>query len=205
MVKDPVCGMDVEEKKAEQKKLVVTKNGGKHYFCSVGCKEKFENKVPWHRGEKFGKLFPYFLGVVLVAGTVLSIMFNFMVLYMGIFFIIFALFKMPDWKGFVTAFREYDLLAKRFKFYGWIYPLIELALGALFLINYFGSGSFLIGVAWFTLIIMGLGAIGVSLKLLKKEKFQCACLGTWINVPLTKVTLLEDLLMVGMSLIIIIS
>jgi hypothetical protein len=34
--------------------------------------------------------------------------------------------------------------------------------------------------------------LGVVIKLLKHEKFQCACLGTFLKVPLTYVTLIED-------------
>ncbi len=204
MTKDPVCGMTVNKKEAEKKNLVITKSGKSHYFCSSTCKEKFENKTPWYRSETFGKTFPYVLGIILIGGTILSIVFNFMLLYMGIFFIIFSLFKMPDWKGFVSAFRIYDFIAKNAKFYAWIYPIIELILGILFIINYFFGNFLLLPLALVILFIMGLGGIGVSIKLLKKEKFQCACLGTWINVPLTKITLLEDVLMVGMALIILI-
>jgi YHS domain-containing protein len=38
MAIDPVCGMNVDEKKAAAK----YEYGGKtYYFCAVGCKEKF--------------------------------------------------------------------------------------------------------------------------------------------------------------------
>jgi len=206
---DPICGMKVDSEEAEAKGLVVEKNKKKYYFCSVTCKNKFigkngetektgKEKVAWYKSDTFGKVFPYFLGGILILGTILSIAFDFMILYMGIFFIIFSLFKMPDWKGFVKAFGTYDILAKNIKLYGWAYPAIEMILGIAFILNYF-SEFYLVPVAWTTLAIMAIGSVGVSIKLLKKEKFQCACLGTWINVPLTKVTLLEDLLMVFMS------
>ena len=203
MVKDPICGMDVDVKEAKKKGLVSEKGNKKYYFCSKSCKGKFEHKsskVPWYRSEKFGKTFPYFLAAVLIIGTVLSIIFNFMILYMGIFFIVFSFFKMPDWKGFTKAFRTYDLLAKTIPFYAPIYPLIEFGLGVLFLVNYFSGGFLLSTIAWITLVVMVIGGIGVGIKLSKREKFQCACLGTWINVPLTKVTLLEDALMVLMAI-----
>ena len=203
MAKDPICGMQVDEKEAEKKGLVSLKEKKKYYFCSLSCKEKFENKTPWYRSEKFGKLFPYVLATILILGTILSITFNFMILYMGIFFIIFALFKMPDWKGFVKAFSTYDIISKHIKVYGWIYPVIELSLGILFIINYF-TEFYLITTAAITLLIMGIGSIGVTLKLLKKEKFQCACLGTWINVPLTKVTLLENILMTFLAIMLLV-
>ena len=39
MAKDPVCGMDVNEKQAAAK----TQYGGQtYYFCSSGCKATFE-------------------------------------------------------------------------------------------------------------------------------------------------------------------
>jgi len=39
MAKDPVCGMEVDEKTAKHK----TEHMGKtYYFCAAGCKEKFE-------------------------------------------------------------------------------------------------------------------------------------------------------------------
>jgi len=203
--KDPICGMDVDIKTAKSKNLVINKDGKEHFFCSESCKGKFEgknSKVPWYKSEKFGKLFPFFLAGILIVGTILSITYNFMILYMGIFFIIFSLFKMPDWKGFVNAFSTYDIVAKHVKFYGHIYPLIELSLGVLFIVNYY-QAFYLTQIAIFTLIIMVIGSIGVGLKLLKREKFQCACLGTWINVPLTKVTLLENILMAIMAIILL--
>jgi hypothetical protein len=48
------------------------------------------------------------------------------------------------------------------------------------------------------IFIMTFSGIGVLLKILKKERFQCVCLGTFLKVPLTKVTLIEDF---GMALL----
>jgi len=203
ITKDPVCGMQVDENEARKNNLVITKNGKTHYFCSKSCKSKFGKKVPWYKSDGFAKVFPYVLATILIVGTISSIIFGFMLFYMGVFFIIFSLFKMPDWKGFVQAFQMYDLIAKYSKPYAWAYPLIEIALGILFIVNFY-TEFYLAVIAWITLVILGIGGIGVTLKILKKEKFQCACLGTWINVPLTKVTLLEDILMVLMAIIIII-
>ena len=98
--------------------------------------------------------------------------------------------KMLDWPGFVKAFAQYDLIAKNVSFYGWLYPGIEFGLGVLYLTN-----TFITGAAWITVFIMSVGAIGVGKNLLSKDKVSCACLGTKINVPLTKVTFLEDIIM----------
>jgi Cu+-exporting ATPase len=40
-MKDPVCGMEVNEHKA----AATAQHGGKtYYFCCTGCKEKFERE-----------------------------------------------------------------------------------------------------------------------------------------------------------------
>jgi len=201
MVKDPVCGMDVDVKEAKKKSLVVKKKGKTHYFCSEKCKSKFlgkESKVEWYKSEAFGKAFPWVLGIILVGGSLWSILGGFMILYMGIFFIVFSLMKMPDWKGFVNAFSMYDIIAKRVKGYAWIYPGVEFVLGILYLF-----GIYVIGAAWVTLFIMGIGSIGVAKNIFSKNKVKCACLGTKINVPLTQVTLLEDIIMVIMAIMLL--
>lgn len=39
---------------------------------------------------------------------------------------------------------------------------------------------------------MGFNGIGVAIKVAKHEKFYCACLETFLKVPRTKITLIED-------------
>jgi YHS domain-containing protein len=41
MVKDPVCGMDVDPKKASDKSEY---QGQTYYFCSSGCKKAFDKE-----------------------------------------------------------------------------------------------------------------------------------------------------------------
>ena len=38
MAKDPICGMEIDEKKAE---FSIAKNGKKYYFCSKNCYDSF--------------------------------------------------------------------------------------------------------------------------------------------------------------------
>ena len=199
---DPVCGMTKPYSEAKASNLLLKKDGKEYYFCNLKHKEeflenpqKFSKGIPWYKSEKFGKVFPWILGIILIVFSGLSMIYDFMTVYMGIFFILFSLMKMPDWKGFIEAFSTYDILAKNIPGYAVIYPALEFILGILFITN-----SFISVAAWITIIALGIGGVGVTLKLLKKEKFQCACLGTFINVPLTKVTLLEDIIMVAMAL-----
>ena len=102
------------------------------------------------------------------------------------FFLSFSAFKLMDIKGFAEGYFTYDLLAQRWFSYGYIYPFIELFFGLAMILT--ESRTLL----WAELIIMTFSGLGVAIKLAKKEKFQCACLGTFLKVPLTKVTLIED-------------
>ena len=122
-----------------------------------------------------------------------------MQLFMGVFFIVFGGFKVMKLKGFAEAYPDYDLIAKRSKTYAYLYPFIELGLGILYMV-----GIWLLFANIVTLIIMTIGALGVYLKLRKGEEIMCACLGVVFKIPMTWVTLLEDVLMAIMALIMII-
>ncbi len=114
--------------------------------------------------------------------------------FMAGFFIVFSFFKLMNLKGFAEGYGMYDVVAKRFRGYGYVYPFIELGLGIAFLT---GFSPVITNVV--TLIVMTISTIGVVQNLMKKSPFQCACLGTIIKLPLSKVTLFEDVLMVLMS------
>ncbi|MEL7004235.1 MAG: heavy metal-associated domain-containing protein [Bacteroidota bacterium] len=114
--------------------------------------------------------------------------------FMAGFFIVFSFFKFLNLKAFSDAYAGYDIIAKRWTSYGLIYPFIELTLGILYLINY--NPLLTNGL---TLLVMGVSTIGVVESLLNKSKIQCACLGAVFDLPMSKVTLIEDLLMVVMA------
>lgn len=112
------------------------------------------------------------------------------------FFITFAAFKLMDLKGFAQGYSTYDLLAMRWFEYGYVYPFIELFFGLVMLAGFITPALLAAEV-----LVMGFSGIGVAIKIAKKEKFQCACLGTFLKVPLTKVTLIEDFGMAFLALV----
>ena len=116
------------------------------------------------------------------------------------FFIVFAGFKLMDLKGFAEGYSTYDLLAQRWFGYGYIYPFIELGFGLAMLVGLMSST-----LLWAEIIVMLFSGIGVSIKLAKGEEFQCACLGTFLKVPLTKITLFEDFGMALLALILLLA
>lgn len=114
--------------------------------------------------------------------------------FMAGFFLVFSFFKLLDVRGFAEGYSTYDVVAKRIPAYGLVYPFIELSLGIAYLMAPMSVITNAI-----TLLVMGVSSIGVVQQVLKNAPFQCACLGTIFKLPLSKVTLVEDLLMVGMS------
>lgn len=114
--------------------------------------------------------------------------------FMGFFFLVFGAFKAFNLQKFAESYSMYDLLAQRSRWYALIYPFIELTLGVLYLMHWAGKA-----VNFFTLVLMLISAAGVAIELLKGKKITCACLGAVFNIPMTYVTLLEDLLMAAMA------
>lgn len=108
----------------------------------------------------------------------------------GVFFLVFAGFKLSRYQDFVDAYRGYDVIAKRSEAYAKVYPFLELALAAGYLFS-----IALPAVLVVTLLLMAISSIGVIKELRRGSHITCACLGTVIKLPLTQVTLTEDLAM----------
>jgi copper chaperone CopZ len=119
--------------------------------------------------------------------------------FMGAFFLLFSFFKLLNLSGFAEGYGTYDVVARKITAYGFAYPFIELSLGIAYITGFEPAITNAV-----TLAVMGISSIGVTQSLLKKSSFQCACLGTIIKLPLSRVTLFEDLLMVAMSIVMLI-
>lgn len=120
--------------------------------------------------------------------------------FMAGFFIVFAGFKLMDIEGFAHGYVTYDLLAQRIFSYGYVYPFIELGFGLAML-----AGAQSLGLLWAEVLVMAFSGIGVLIKIAKREEIQCVCLGTFLKVPLTNITLIEDLGMAALALFLIVN
>ena len=147
------------------------------------------------------KLYP--LGLILfyisITSTLLNLessFENFMLDFMGLFFIVFSFFKFLDYKSFPISFAMYDPLAKVILFYGWLYPFIETILGLMFLFRFQLFNAIVI-----TIFLLSITTYGVIKTLRNKKKIQCACLGTAIKLPMTIATLIENGIMILMAIV----
>lgn len=120
--------------------------------------------------------------------------------FMAGFFIVFSFFKFLDLKGFANSYAMYDLLAKRVNIYGFVYPFVELALGIAFLTNFEPQITYIT-----TIVVMGFSSLGVIQSVLDKKKIRCACLGAFFKLPMSTVTIIENLLMVAMAVFMLVT
>lgn len=211
-MKDLVCGMDV----TIPAKHSSSWEAKEYVFCSSGCKSKFDLEPAKYAGREdvsdsmpmrmtetpnFTPLILIIAGIFILAGAKYffmggSGMRDAMLDFMGMFFIVFGGFKLLDVKGFADAYATYDIVARKSRIYALAYPFIEVALGVAFLLRWNVRS-----VNWIAMIIMSIGSIGVAKAIAKKQKIQCACLGTKIKLPMTKITLIEDVTMALMALV----
>lgn len=114
--------------------------------------------------------------------------------FMAGFFLVFSFFKMLNLKGFADSYATYDIVAKKWYEWGYVYVFIELSLAIAYLtaFNPFVTNAI-------TFIVMTISIIGVLQSVLSKKKIKCACLGDVFNVPMSTVTIIEDALMIVMS------
>jgi len=156
----------VELQKSLASKYTITQKEIKNVFTSTQS-SSFEIE---EEKSKLQQLKPLLLIIFYIASA--SVLLNyknwswseFMLDFMGFFYIVFSFFKMLDLKGFPESFRMYDPLAKRVPFYGKVYPFIETALGLMFLMRFEINIALII-----TLIVLGITTIGVTKTLLDKK------------------------------------
>jgi len=104
--------------------------------------------------------------------------------------------KLQDIESFSTMFLNYDLLARRWVRYGYLYPFGETLAGVLMI-----AGALIWIAAPVALFIGTVGAVSVVKAVyIDRRELKCACVGGNSNVPLGFVSLTENLIMIAMGL-----
>ena len=108
---------------------------------------------------------------------------------------ILALLKLQDVESFSTMFLGYDLLARRYVPYSYVYPYAELLAGVLMT-----AGALMWLSIPVALFIGGIGAASVFKAVyIDRREIKCACVGGNSKVPLGFVSLTENLMMIAMA------
>ena len=148
-------------------------------------------------------LFTLFVYITVLSLWVELIVWDFSVMrfmqhFMAGFFLSFSYFKLINLKEFSMSYSMYDVVARKWKYWWYVYAFIELSLG----VSYF---------MWFaplftnfiTFIVMSVSIVWVIQSVLRKQKIKCACLGAVFNLPMSTITIIEDALMIAMSWVMI--
>ena len=116
--------------------------------------------------------------------------------FIGLSMVVLALLKLQDVEKFSSMFLNYDLLAKRWVPYAYIYPFAEGLAGVLMV------GGLVHWLSVPTALFIGtVGAVSVFKAVyVDKRELKCACVGGSSNVPLGFVSLTENLMMIAMAL-----
>jgi copper chaperone CopZ len=144
----------------------------------------------------FATYYPLLLVMALIAivplatGTFMGWMMGFM----AGFYIVFGAFKLLDVPAFARSYAQYDVIAKYIPAWGYVYPFVEVALGFGFL---FWLDMQVL--SWIALVLSVVGAIGVIQANMSKQTIECACLGTVFKLPMSVVTVIENLGMAAMA------
>ncbi|MEQ9229221.1 MAG: cation transporter [Cyclobacteriaceae bacterium] len=185
---------------------VLAKDGGKYGIHDQGNMKESLHPMPEIKSSSMKPISlatykPLILIVLFVAGVPALVQIGapwswmlWMRHFMAGFFLTFSFFKLINLKGFASSYAMYDLLAAKWKTWGFIYPFVELGLGIGYLVNY---DPILIN--WITVVVLGFSSIGVIQSNLSKRKIKCACLGDVFDLPMSTVTIIEDLTMVAMA------
>lgn len=120
--------------------------------------------------------------------------------FISVSMILLGMQKLRDIESFTTMFLNYDLLARRRVPYAYVYPWVETAAGILM------TGMLLTWLAApAALFIATIGAISVFKAVyIDKRELKCACVGGNSNVPLGFVSLTENLMMMGMAIVMLV-
>jgi glutaredoxin len=109
--------------------------------------------------------------------------------------VVLSLLKLQNVETFSAMFLNYDLLARRWVPYSYVYPYAEGLAGVLMI-----SGA----LKWISvpvaLFIGAIGAVSVFKAVyVDKRELKCACVGGSSSVPLGFISLTENLMMIGMA------
>lgn len=106
-----------------------------------------------------------------------------------------GIMKLRDLSSFSTQFLSYDLLARKYVPYAYVYPFVEAGAGVLMI------GGFLTYLAAPAALFIGaIGAVSVFKAVyIEKRELKCACVGGNSNVPLGFISLTENIMMIAMA------
>lgn len=121
--------------------------------------------------------------------------------FMGVSLSMLASLKLMDIDAFAESFEKYDLITQKAKPYAKAFPFLELLIGLGFL-----SGAAPVATGLGSLLLGTSGAVSVIKAVyIDKLALNCACVGGNSKAPLGVISFLENAIMIGMGLFLLLS
>lgn len=120
---------------------------------------------------------------------------RFLELFVAFSMCVLGILKLRDLQAFATDFVQYDLIARQYVPYAYLYAVVETGAGILMIAEL---------VVWLAapaaFIVSFVSAVSVIKAVyLEKRELNCACVGGGSSVPLGAVSLTENLMMMAMA------
>lgn len=124
----------------------------------------------------------------------------YMDIFMGVQFTLFGIFKLIHLWRFASNFAKYDIISSRYRWYGYLYPFIEIIIGVFYFLHY---QTFAISIVAGSVSAVTL--IGLTRAILRKQQGACVCMGKVVKLKIWRGALIENISMVAMALRMIIA
>lgn len=112
----------------------------------------------------------------------------------GTFFLVLGILKLYNLNKFVEIYSKYDIISKNTKLYGYSYPFIEILLG----IHYLKKTHIPL-IYYISSILILISIVSIVIYLLYGDgDLLCGCMGSFFNLPLSYVTITENIIMLIM-------
>ncbi|MCB1231905.1 MAG: glutaredoxin [Verrucomicrobiae bacterium] len=175
---------------------------GEHVGGYDALRERLGKKPDPKEGETYQPVIAVFAVTFLMALTTcwamqgaLSII-RVLELFIALSMAVLGILKLQDLQSFATGFVQYDLVARRYVPYSYVYPFVEAGAGILMIA---GLATWVVAPA--ALVVSTIGAISVFKAVyLEKRDLNCACVGGGSSVPLGFISLTENLMMMAMAI-----
>jgi len=112
---------------------------------------------------------------------------------MGSMLIVFGTLKLLNLRHFVGIFSKYDVISQRVPYYGYTYPFVEIALGVSIMSGWSHYPYYIV------IGLMMISVLGVLPTLYKGKSLRCGCMGSLFHIPLSYVTISENVGMMVMA------
>lgn len=143
---------------------------------------------------------------IFLASTLMSTLISFRWLdwmrwFVGTFLLIFGGFKLISFESFLDVFPRYDILAARYNWYAFAYPVVQVLLGVFFILDIAPVFRQLLALA-----MVGTGLVGVASGLLHKgPSSKHTWLGNFLRLPMTTAILFENAILTVALFIIVVA